>query len=124
MVKDELKKRHISLKQIQRSSNIPYTTLNDIVNGRTNIDTTGVRVLVAFSDALGISLDETYGLFKENQLSEDCMIEIKGKIYYLKYHGKAYKLCTVNEENTFYIREIAESAYEEIRSNEELLAWH
>ena len=124
MIKDELKKRHITLKQIQRSSNIPYTTLNDIVNGRTSIDTVGVRVLVAFADALGISLDETYSLFKKNQLSEDCMIEIKGKTYYLKYRGKAYKLCAVNEENTFYIREIAESTYEEIRSNEEMLAWH
>ncbi len=124
MIKDELKKRHITLRQIQRSSNIPYTTLNDIVNGRTNIDTIGVRVLVAFSHVLGTSLDETYRLFKENQLSEDCAIEIKGKTYYLKYRGKTYKLCAVNEENTFYIREIAKSAYEEIRSNEEMLAWH
>ncbi len=123
MLKEEIKKRNISIKQIQKISGIPYTTLNDLINGRTDIDNVGVRVLVALSEALNISIDATYQICKKSQPIKDCRIEIKNKEYYLAYNGGFYRMCKVNNENTEYLYEIATMTLSDIKRQEQMERW-
>ncbi len=124
MLKDELKRRNLSIKDIQKESNIPYTTLNDLVNGRTDIDNVGTRVLVAVSNSLGISMDDAYRLCKENQPVKEGRIEVKGKKYLLIYNNRQYELCSVNKDNTEYIKEIAMTAIKNLQEEERITSWH
>ncbi len=87
-LKQYLKNNNIKIRQLQEESGLPYTTVNDIVNGRTEIDNASVKVLVAISVALKLSLDDTYALIRTRRqhiVLDEGKISVKGGRYYLLY---------------------------------------
>lgn len=122
-------KKH-SLRDIALRTGIPYSTLNDIANGKTQIDRVRLGHVRAICDCLNIAIDELITLCDAALPSLEVdggTIFIRNKCYYLHYEagGQAHDryLCKVTPLNTQYVRTMAEWDLEEIREQEELDAW-
>ncbi len=125
-LKQYLKNNNIKIRQLQEESGLPYTTVNDIVNGRTEIDNASVKVLVAISVALKLSLDDTYALIRtriQHIVLDEGKISVKGGRYYLLYKDSEILLCKVSSINDIYIKEIAEANLRRIKREEKMRAW-
>ena len=69
-LKDILSEKKISLYQFSKETDIPYSTLSDIVNGKKNIDTCTISTIKKIADGLEMSIDELYKtLSDDNQNS-------------------------------------------------------
>ena len=64
MLRDLLKEKNISLYKLAQLTNLPYSTLHDLVNNKKKIEDCAVRIVKAISDALNISMDEVYNYCK------------------------------------------------------------
>ena len=67
-LKDILSEKKISLYQFSKETGIPYSTLSDIVNGKTEINTCTVLTMKKIADGLEMSVDDLYKtLSRDNQ---------------------------------------------------------
>ena len=117
MLKDYLKQNGISVYALAKSSGISYSTLNDLVNGKVEVDNCRVSIARALSAALGLSMDSFCDLCTEhartvkNSYGIDVSLTVRNKSYCaeFEYDDKPVRLilCKVNEDNSFYIDEIA-----------------
>ena len=124
MLKDYLKENNISIYALSKKSGVPYSTLNDLVNEKVQIDSCKVGVLRKIADSLELNLDTIYSLCEgtpisaENTYGTSLNISVKNKTYYcdFEYNGEPVEieLCKVNEDNKFYIAEIAKCRSERI----------
>ncbi len=119
----------ISIKELSQKANIPYSTLNDIVNGKTDINRVRYGYIKTLAKALGLSLEEFDRLFtRKESVKEDYefTINVKNKSYYLVCENapKPVYLCKVNELNTFYINTIAKWKYDEIQREKAMFEWN
>ena len=126
-IKDYVKENGIKLSDISKATGIPYTTIGDIVNGKTDIDNAGVRVFMKLAEAFSLSMDEFYRLAKETaptpELTDGYSLKIKnGKYYISGANGTAY-LCKNNELNALYISDIAETYISNIARKARMDAW-
>lgn len=91
MIKDVLVEKGMSIYELSKQSGIPYSTLNDLVNGKKNIENCSVKLLKTLADLFGMSLDCFYNechaytvsefeAFKSNVCHE---LKRKGKVDYL-----------------------------------------
>ena len=64
MLKDLLKEKNISLYKLAQLTNLPYSTLHDLMNNKKKIEDCAVRMVKAISDALNITMDEVYNYCK------------------------------------------------------------
>ena len=97
---------------------IPYSTVNDLVNGKVDITNCKVSLLKRLSEQLGMSMDAMYSICSgeerrlENRYGYNYTINVKNKSYYVEfmYDSKPVEieLCKVNRNTTYYIDEIAE----------------
>ena len=62
MLKKYLKDNHISMYKLASISEVPYSTLNDLVNHKLPVENMKSGQLFALSKALGISMNELYDL--------------------------------------------------------------
>ncbi len=120
---------NISVKELSQKTRIPYSTLNDIVNGKTDINKVRYGYIKTLAKALGLSLEEFDSLFalKESvKVDYKFTINVKNKSYYLMCEDvkKPVYLCKVNELNSFYINTIAKWKYDEIQRREVLSEWN
>ena len=116
MLKDYMKNNGISVYSLSRKSGVPYSTLNDLVNGKVNIESCKVGLLCALSAALRLSLDDTYSLVRTpdkvyvNAYDITVALNVRNKTYYavFEYQGEPVELelCKVNDDTSFYIDEI------------------
>ena len=53
-LKEILSEKKISLYQFSKETGIPYSTLSDIVNGKTNIDTCTISTMKKIADGLSV----------------------------------------------------------------------
>ena len=117
MIKDYLKKQNISVYALSKESGIAYSTLNDLVNGKVPIDRCRVSLLRSLSSSLNLSMDEFYEICcsdskcVSSSYNVEAGIRVRAKYYYAMFDYKEVpvelKLCKVNEDNTFYIEDIA-----------------
>lgn len=68
MLQSYLKRRNISIYRLAKETDISYSTLNYIVNGRTPIEKCSLETFKKIADALQISMDQ---LYKECQYTLD-----------------------------------------------------
>jgi transcriptional regulator with XRE-family HTH domain len=91
MLKDILTEKNMSVYEVSKRSGIPYTTLNDLVSGKKNIENCSVKILKTLADLFQMSLDRFYNechvytmnefeTFKSNVCHE---LKEKGQIDYL-----------------------------------------
>lgn len=117
MLKEYLKDKRISVYALSKESGIAYSTLNDLVNGKVGIGNCKGSLIRSLSSALGMSMDELYDLCLtemtaiDNSYHAEASLGIRAKYYYarLKYGEETaeIRLCKVNENNSYYINEIA-----------------
>jgi hypothetical protein len=115
------------LYSIAKESKVPYSTLNDLVNGKVRISECKAGMLHKLALTLGISMDELYSLAEGGSGDEHeqvmtsygipVNIRVRHKAYYIDfdYEGKqkVIELCKVSEASTFYVRDIAKWRAEE-----------
>ena len=117
MLKGYLNEKNISVYSISKSMGIPYSTVNDLVNGKVDITNCKVSLLKRLSEQLGMSMDAMYSICSgeerrlENRYGYNYTINVKNKSYYVEfmYDSKPVEieLCKVNRNTTYYIDEMA-----------------
>lgn len=86
MIKDELKKRKLSVYECSKLSNIPYTTLLELVNNKSKFENCNVKTIIKLSDALKIPLTELISMELEYRMPfEEFRSEICHKLKSLGY---------------------------------------
>ena len=132
MLKDHLKEKQISIYSMSKACGIPYSTLNDLANGKVDIDNCKVGLLLKISEYLGMPIEDTLSLIRgkdnvrRNAYGMDYLVQVRNKSYYLvmEYYGEPVEieLCKVNGNSSYYIEDIArwrsESYIRERRMNE------
>lgn len=127
MLKDYLKKQNISMYALAKDSGVAYSTINDIANGRVDIENCKLGAVRAIAKALDISIDElcavtapAYHAFSE-EYKTDVNISVSNKNYYadFKFRDQIHRirLCPVNTINTEMINDIAEYAADDVIEN-------
>ena len=55
--KQILKEQNISIYQLSKKSDIPYTTLNELINGKKNIEECKIKTMQKIAEAMNISIE-------------------------------------------------------------------
>ncbi len=119
-IKNYLKIKNIKISELSKITQIPYTTINEIVNKKVDIDRVYTGTSIKLAHACGLEFNQFYKMCKEGIETDelqDSEILIRNKKYYLKYNINGHKglncLFKANKENVSSVKEIAEN---EIRS--------
>ena len=123
MLKDYLKQRNISMYRVAEESGVPYSTVNDLANGRVDIDKCQVSLLRLIASTLEMSMDELYELCRENRryildrYGVVVDVVVKNKDYYAEFdfqgEHKSVRICAVNDETTHFIKDLAKWSAED-----------
>ncbi|MBP3242176.1 MAG: helix-turn-helix transcriptional regulator [Oribacterium sp.] len=126
-LKDYIKKNKLKLSAISKTTGIPYTTLGDIVNGKTDIDNAGVKVFMKLAQALSLSMDDLYALAKETsptpELDDGYSLKIRNGKYYITTKDSESYLCRNDNLNAHYIKDIANTYINNIARNKRMESW-
>ena len=123
VIKSFIKEKGYNIRSLAQATGIPYSSLNDIVNGKIAIDNVALWKCRAIACELGITIEELYDMcFNEGTIiiGEDASAIVKNQSYYFKYKDEEKYLCKVNEYNSGVVREIATWEYEDIKSQEQI----
>ena len=110
-IKTYLKRNKLKISDISRQAGVPYTTVNEIMNGKTDIDRVQIGTGLRIAEACRMDFMKFYDLCKKSNsipaVSGGRILK-KNKSYYLQcslpeYDGEIY-LCKVNPVNTQFIR--------------------
>lgn len=83
MLKEFLKERNITLYKLSKLSNVPYSTINELVNGKKNINDCKIKTVVSISNALNLSIEAFIEIFNGKRLElSNSWEENKYKIFY------------------------------------------
>lgn len=118
MLKEFLKKQHISIYKLSKLSGVPYSTLNDLVNYKLPVENIRAGQLKRIADVLNIDMGALYDMciFKKCIYSKKynlpAQVEINHKKYYLSFvrNEKEYycEILPVKKDATTYIEVLAE----------------
>ncbi len=125
MIKQILKKQKISIRQLSINADIPYSTLNDIVNGKVDIDNVRLGYIRKIADSLNMSIDELVNNVTSGFAEEYYKVVIHNKAYYLESDqmpGQIY-LCKVTSLSSRYIHDMARWEYEDYMLAKEADSW-
>ena len=123
-LKQICKERHLSVRELAQICEMPYSTMNDIINGKRDILDLPLRTCLKITKALKIDLDQ---LMASDPLEE---LRLKGINVYVKNQSYFYvpeddheegpiRICKVNQLNTFFLEDMIESKQLEIKRREE-----
>lgn len=127
MLKDYLKEHNVSIYALAKSSGVPYSTLNDLCNGKVVIENCKAGIVKKLADSLEITMDALYELAEPDkrivhvaEYNKDAEIKVRNKRYKasFEYNGEQIELdlCKVSEPTTFYADDIATWRTEEYLS--------
>ena len=123
MLKDYLAERHVSMYSLAVRSGVPYSTVNDLANGRIEVENCRAGVLKKIADALSITMDDLYdqchtemSFFLEKQ-KVLIQVRVKNKTYFAEFYDGdepvALEICAVNLDTAAFIRSLAKWTAEE-----------
>lgn len=135
MLLDYLKERELTIYAVSKASGIPYSTLNDLANGKVDIDNCRVSVLMKLSHSLGISCEEVYSYCQENSFrmhvesyGVDVDVFVKNKKYYMNFTYDGIQIeqevCKANGVSRFYIDEIVKWRIEDYFHEKSMKEWN
>ena len=129
MLKNYLNDKGISIYSLAKESGVPYSTLNDIANGRVEVDNCRVSVIRKLSDCLGVSMDELYELclidwnVELDDVAEKAEVFVKNKTFYTSFEyeheKKTIPICSVREDEIRFISDLARWEIEDYIDSEE-----
>ena len=134
MLKDYLREKNISIYSLSKDCAIPYSTLNDLANGKVSPDNCKVGLLKGLASGLGLSMDEVYGICTgetlriKNSYNMDLTVQVRNKSYYVVFDYAdspvSIELCKVNGDSSFYIDEIARWRSESYVREQRIADWY
>ena len=117
MLKQYLKQKNLSIYKLAALSEIPYSTLNDIVNHKVDIANIRSGIVFKLAKILDISMDELYELcsrkisVRTDKYAIEGNVSIKNKSYVLvfRFDDKEFidEICPVKRESSMFIESIA-----------------
>ena len=117
MLKTYLIEKNISVYALSKKSGIAYSTLNDLSNGKVDIENCRLSLARKLAVSLGVSIDELCAICAPGHRTVtgsyggDINIKIHNKSYHVDFsYGDELiemKLCKVNDDSSFYIDDIA-----------------
>ena len=57
-IQDAMQQNHMSMYRLAKESAVPYTTLNDIVSGRTRLEKCSAETVYRLSRSLNVSMED------------------------------------------------------------------
>lgn len=118
MLKDYINERRISIYKLAQLSNVPYSTLNDLVNYKLPVENMRAGQLKDIADALQVDMGTLYKMcvFRKNIYSNknklSAEIQINKKKYWLSFKrkGREYRteILPITSDATTYIDVLAE----------------
>lgn len=124
MLKSYLTSQGITTYRLSKTSHVPYSTVNDLVNLKLPIENLRSGQLKALADALKLSMNELYDICQIDKAvqsehhSVKANVIIEHKTYYLAFERKKqqykYELLPVKQEATTYIDTLAAWKLDEI----------
>ena len=118
MLKEYLKNQGISVYALSKKIDIAYSTLNDLSNGKVDINNCRLGFIKALADELNLSIDDLYEIcnntneIKIDSCEEPVKITAKNKKYYAGfiYNGEPVEiqLGRVNEDSSLFLYDLAE----------------
>ena len=109
-LKEYCSKNSISAYSISKACSIPYSTVSDLLNGKTELSRVAFGTVCKIADFLQISLDELRKMcIKEQrlQMTPSYSIIIRNKRFYLQVDDSRLYLCRVSKLNSLDIDDIA-----------------
>lgn len=83
MFKDYLKQKNISIYKLAEISNIPYTTLNELANGKKTVNDCKIKTIENLSKSLNISIETLLNILNNKSVVlSNSWEENKNKIFY------------------------------------------
>ncbi|MBR6384140.1 MAG: helix-turn-helix transcriptional regulator [Lachnospiraceae bacterium] len=125
-IKNLIKSKKFDIKSLSEKSGIPYSTLNDFVNGKTSIYKMQYGYVKSISETLEIEIEELEEISEEEKIySEYGEIIVKNKSFYLKcpLQKEPRYLCKVNSFNKDYVQTLAEWEYDYLQKCELEKQW-
>ena len=131
MLKDYLKKKKISIYSLSKKTNIPYSTLNDLCNGKVEIDNCKVNLLMCLATTLNISAEKLYDICKSkdntiniSKYNKQATIKVKNKKYYVECPNDNdllnIEIFKVNQANTRFVKDAAQWLVEDKLAEKEM----
>lgn len=131
MLKNYLINNNVSIYSLSKSTQIAYSTLNDICNGKVDIDNCKVSIIKKLSEFFNTTMDEMYKICFNDDNSVYIKrygiyanIITKNKKYYVSFNydnnNVVLKVCNVNKNNTDYIKTMAEWVSEDYITEKEM----
>ena len=126
-LKEYLKANGISVLKLHKMTGIPYTTINDIVDRKTDIDKARVDILIRLSRSLDMPIDVFYNLAKAltptPKLDDGYKIEMSKGKYYIIYNNTKQYLCRNTDTNAVFIEDIAKTYIGNQQRKERMESW-
>lgn len=83
MLKEYLKIKKLSVYKLAELSNVPYTTLNELINGKKRVDDCKIKTIENIAKALNISIESLLQLLNnKNKVLSNSWEENKDKVFY------------------------------------------
>ena len=114
-LKEFVREKKMTIKELSEKAGLPYSTTNDIVNGIVSVDNVGLGKCKAISDCLGITLDEFFNLYNNViKIADGAEVVVKNHGFYFQFEDTNKYICKVSDYNAKVIEEIATWEYEDI----------
>lgn len=83
MLKKYLQEKKISIYKLSEMSKVPYTTLNELINGKKNIKDCKIKTVESIAESLNFSIETLLSMLNEkNVVLSDSWEKNKEKIFY------------------------------------------
>lgn len=86
MLKDIVEKRGYTVYKLAKDAGVPYSTLSDLISGRTDIKKISAELLYKLSDTLGVSMERLYLNDKDRRM----YIYNEDRRVYIEFDGERY----------------------------------
>lgn len=114
-IKEYLKQNNLKASTISKSTGIPYTTVSEIINGKTDIDKVQIGTGLKIAKACKLDFQVFYNICKDSYYLPEIpngVLLLKNKAFYLECNlpgcKKEIYLCKVNSDNARFIKDMAE----------------
>ncbi len=130
MLKEYLQDRNLSIYQLSKESGVPYSTVSDLVNGKTSAGNCKASIIAKLASALQISMEEFLSICEQMTLiqtdhgSVEARTYARNRIYYVafRYNEKIQELrvCPVCKDGTLFLKDFTEWAIDNFLVKQQL----
>ena len=118
MIEQFIKRQNTNIRQLSIQTDIPYSTLRDLVVRKTDFQKCSVEIFRKLARQLHMSMEGLYTLFQVDQDLENAIMLSKEDwyVFQCKVLGSNIekKLCPIDENGKMFVKDLFEWAKEDI----------